>query len=461
MRSKHWEMTMTRTDAMGLGPFLQPMAHVRSAQIDPPVLVERGEGVYVIDVTGRRLVDGLGGLWNVNLGHSCEPVKEAIRRQLAQLPYYNSFKGCSHPGVIKLSSQLISLLQPEGMARVFFNSGGSDAVETALKIARQYWKLAGEPGRTKFIALRQGYHGVHFGGASLTGIDVFRLGFEPMLPGCFHIDSPWLYRNSYTDDPEELGRIVAAQLEREILAQGAGTVAAFIAEPVQGAGGVIVPPQNFWPLAREVCTRHGVLMIADEVVTGFGRTGAMTGSRGWGVRPDIMCFAKGITSGYVPFGATAVNARISRVFEEAPPDVGYLMHGYTYSGHPLGVAAAIAALEQVVAEDIPAKAAARGRYFLERLQPFEQRFAAVGEVRGKGLMLCLDLVIDKKTRQPVTPESRFTESIARETARRGALVRAVGHNIILSPPLIIEEAQIDVIVDALAGALETVSGIDN
>jgi putrescine---pyruvate transaminase len=449
---------MNRTHSTeGLGPFLQPMAHVRSAVIDTPILIERGEGVHVIDTQGRRLVDGLGGLWNVNLGHSCEPVKEAIRRQLDALPYYNSFKGCSHPGVIALSQQLISLLEPEGMARVFFNSGGSDAVETALKLARQSWKLAGEAGRTKFIALRQGYHGVHFGGASLTGINVFRLGFEPMLAGCFHIDSPWLYRNAYTDDPIELGRIVAGQLEREILAQGAGSVAAFIAEPVQGAGGVIVPPDNFWPLAREVCDRHGVLFIADEVVTGFGRTGALTGSRGWGVKPDIMCFAKGITSGYVPFGATAVNQRIASVFEQAPPDVGYLMHGYTYSGHPLGVAAAGAALEQVIARDIPAKAAARGRYFLERLKPFEQRFQSVGEVRGKGLMLCLDLVSDKRTRQPAPPESRFTESIARETARRGALVRAVGNNIILSPPLIIEEPEIDVIVEALAGALTSVT----
>lgn len=449
---------MTRADSNeGLGPFLQPMAHALSARIDPPILIARGEGVHVIDSEGRRLVDGLGGLWNVNLGHSCEPVKQAIRRQLDELPYYNSFKGCSHPGVIRLSRQLVALLEPEGMARVFFNSGGSDAVETALKLARQYWKLRGESGRSKFIALKQGYHGVHFGGASLTGINVFRLGFEPLLPGCFHIDSPWLYRNAYTDDPHELGRIIAGQLEREILAQGPGSVAAFIAEPVQGAGGVIVPPENFWPLVREVCDRHGVLLIADEVVTGFGRTGSLTGSRLWGVKPDIMCFAKGITSGYVPFGATAVNERIAEVFEQAPPDVGYLMHGYTYSGHPLGVAAAMAALEQVVQQDIPTKAAARGKYFLDRLKPFERRFETVGEVRGKGLMLCLDLVANKATREPAPPESRFTESIAREAAKRGALVRAVGNNIILSPPLIIEEREIDVIVQALAGALSEVT----
>ena len=449
---------MTRVNSIkGLGPFLQPMAHARSAELDPPILITRGEGVHVIDTEGRRLVDGLGGLWNVNLGHSCEPVKEAIRRQLEELPYYNSFKGCSHPGVVTLSEKIIELLAPEGMARVFFNSGGSDAVETALKLSRQYWKLAGEPGRTKFIALRQGYHGVHFGGGSLTGVNAFRLGFEPMMPGCFHIDSPWLYRNAYTDDPVELGKIVAGQLEREILAQGPGTVAAFIAEPVQGAGGVIVPPDNFWPLAREVCDCHGVLMIADEVVTGFGRTGAFTGSRGWGVKPDVMCFAKGITSGYVPLGATTINNRMAEVFENAPPDVGYIMHGYTYSGHPLGVAAAIAALDQVVLHDIPAKAAQQGRYFMDRLKPFEDRFACVGDVRGKGLMMCLELVADKATKQPAPPESRFTEAIAREAAKRGALVRAVGNSIILSPPLIIAEPELDTIVDALAGALTEVT----
>lgn len=440
----------------GLGPFLQPMAHALSAQLEPPILVARGEGVHVIDTQGRRLVDGLGGLWNVNLGYSCEPVKQAIRRQLEELPYYNSFKGCSHPGVIRLAERLIELLAPEGMARVFFNSGGSDAVETALKLARQYWKLAGEPGRTKFIALKQGYHGVHVGGASLTGINVFRMAFEPLLPGCFHIDSPWLYRNAYTDDPIELGKIIAAQLEREILAQGPGTVAAFIAEPVQGAGGVIVPPENFWPLVREVCDRHGVLLIADEVVTGFGRSGAFTGCRGWGVKPDLMCLAKGITTGYVPFGATAVNGRVAEAFETSSPQAGYLMHGYTYSGHPLGVAAALATLEQVIEQDIPARAGTAGRYFLEKLKPFEKRFASVGEVRGKGLMLCLDLVTDKSTRQPAPPESRFTESIAREAAQRGALVRAVGNNIILSPPLVIGETEINVIVEALAGALASV-----
>src|SRR6185436_11799302 len=178
------------------------------------------------------------------------------------------------------------------------------------------------------IALKHGYHGVHFGGASVNGNPAFRASYEPLLPGCFHIETPWTYRNPFTENPEELARICAELLEREIQFQTPGTVAAFIAEPVQGAGGVIVPPANFWPLVREVCDRHGVLLIADEVVTGFGRSGALTGSRGWKVQSDIMCFAKGITSGYVPFGATTLNARVASAFANAPDPQGHVMHGY-------------------------------------------------------------------------------------------------------------------------------------
>jgi putrescine aminotransferase len=437
----------------GLGPFLQPMAHARSAEWDPPVMLVSGEGVHVCDSQGRRLVDGVAGLWNVNLGYSCEPIKRAIREQLEALPFYSSFEGTSHPLAPKLAQRLVELLAPEEVGRVFFSSGGSDAVETALKLARQYWKLAGEPDRTKFIALKHGYHGVHFGGASVNGNPPFRASYEPLLPGCFHVETPWAYRNPFTEDPEALGRICAELLEREIAFQTPGTVAAFIAEPVQGAGGVIVPPPNFWPLAREVCDRHGVLLIADEVVTGFGRTGAFTGARGWGVKPDIMCFAKAITSGYVPFGATTISERMASVFANAPDPAGHVFHGYTYSAHPLGCAAALAALDQVVELDLPARAAARGRYLLERLKPFETRHAAVGEVRGKGLMVCIDLVSDKAARTPLGPDSNLTRKVARGAAERGALVRAVGNNIILSPPLVIDEPELDVIVEALDAAL--------
>ena len=291
-----------------------PMAHPQGMRDQPPDIITRGEGSWIWDIDGHRMIDGIGGLWSANLGYGRQEIREAISAQLDELAYYNTFRGTSHPRAIELSERLVKLMAPEDVAAVLFSNGGSDAVEGALKIARQYWKLQGQADRTKFISLRQGYHGVHFGGVSVNGNTNFRRAYEPLLPGCFHVDAPWLYRNPYTDDPTRLAEICAELLDREITFQGADTVAAFIAEPVQGAGGVIVPPPNYWPLVREVCNRHGVLLIADEVVTGFGRTGHWFGTRLWGVQADVWCLAKGISAGYVPLGATAVNGRIAEAF---------------------------------------------------------------------------------------------------------------------------------------------------
>ncbi|MBU9386888.1 aspartate aminotransferase family protein [Burkholderia multivorans] len=436
--------------------FWHPMLHPNEMKRSKPIRIVRGDGCYVFDEHGKALVDGVAGLWNVNVGHNRREVKDAIVRQLDELEYFQLFDGITHPRAEELSKRLIELLEPEGMRRVLYSSGGSDSVETALKIARQYWKVRGQADRTKFISLKQGYHGTHFGGASVNGNTVFRRNYEPNLPGCFHVETPWLYRNPFTQDPEELGRICAALLEREIQFQSPDTVAAFIAEPIQGAGGVIVPPANYWPLVREVCDRYGVLLIADEVVTGFGRSGSLFGSRGWGVRPDIMCLAKGISSGYVPLGATAVNARIEDAFAQNADFGGAIMHGYTYAGHPVACAAALASLDIVVNEDLPANAAKQGAYLLEALQPFVQRFAAVGEVRGKGLMLALDLVADKTTREPIDPLSGYANAVAEVAREHGVLVRPVGTKIILSPPLVIERPELDRIVDALAAGFEAV-----
>jgi len=436
--------------------FWHPMLHPNEMKRRKPIRIVRGDGCYVFDETGKPLVDGVAGLWNVNVGHNRQEVKDAIVRQLDELEYFQLFDGISHPRAEELSKKLIDMMEPEGMRRVLYSSGGSDSIETALKIARQYWKVRGQADRTKFISLKQGYHGTHFGGASVNGNTVFRRNYEPNLPGCFHVETPWLYRNPFTQDPEELGRICADMLEREILFQSPDTVAAFIAEPVQGAGGVIVPPANYWPLVREVCDRYGVLLIADEVVTGFGRSGSLFGSRGWGVRPDIMCLAKGISSGYVPLGATAVNARIEEAFAANADFGGAIMHGYTYAGHPVACAAAIASLDIVVKEDLPANAAKQGAYLLEALQSFPERFAAVGEVRGKGLMLALDLVANKQTREPIDPLSGYANSVAEVAREHGVLVRPVGTKIILSPPLVIQREPLDRIVDALAAAFETV-----
>lgn len=435
--------------------FWHPMLHPNEMKQRQPIRIVRGDGCHVFDDQGRKLVDGVAGLWNVNVGHNRPEIKQAIVEQLDELEYFQLFDGISHPRAEELSATLIDMLKQEDMARVSFSSGGSDAVETALKLARQYWRVSGQPDRTKFISLKQGYHGVHFGGASVNGNTLFRRSYEPLLPGCFHVETPWLYRNPFTEDPEELAQICAQMLEREILFQSPDTVAAFIAEPIQGAGGVIVPPASYWPLIRAVCDKYGVLLIADEIVTGFGRSGSMFGSRLWGVKPDIMCLAKGISSGYVPLGATVVNQRVADAFAKNQDFGGVIMHGYTYAGHPLACAAAIANLKIVREENLPAQAAAQGEYLLARLKPFADKYAAVGEVRGKGLMIALDLVQDKHSREPIDPMGGYANKVAEIARENGVLVRPVGTKIILSPPLVIGQAECDAIVSALAAGFES------
>jgi putrescine aminotransferase len=445
------KMTSAELKAENALSMLQPMTNPGTAREAPPDIITRGEGSWIWDVDGHRLIDGVGGLWCTNLGFGRKEIRDAIVAQLDELPFYNTFRGATHPRAIELSQRLVRLMQPDGVAAVHFSCGGSDAVEGALKLARQYWKVKGQRDRTKFISLRQGYHGVHFGGMSVNGNTPFRRAYEPLLPGCFHVDTPWLYRNPYTQDPDELGRICAELLEREIIFQGPDTVAAFIAEPIQGAGGVIVPPPNYWPRIRDVCDRHGVLLIADEVVTGFGRTGHMFGTRLWGVKADLWCLAKGISSGYIPLGATAISAKIWQAFDGSDPVLGTVNHGYTYGAHPVGAAAALATLDIIEREDIPARAAREGKYFMERLQAM-RRFKIVGDVRGVALMAGIELVADKKTRASFPRGAAELTRVHRETYQRGAMVRLSGGNIILSPALTIERSQIDLLCDALEGA---------
>ncbi|MBI3148393.1 MAG: aminotransferase class III-fold pyridoxal phosphate-dependent enzyme [Betaproteobacteria bacterium] len=436
-----------------------PMAHPGAMRDNPPDIIARGEGVWVWDIDGHRLIDGVGGLWSANFGHSNRRVRDAIVAQLDELPFYNTFRGTTHPRAIELSEQLVALMAPEKVGAVMFGSGGSDAVETALKIARQYWKLKGQADRHKFISLRQGYHGVHFGGMSVNGNTNFRRPYEPLLPGCFHVDTPWLYRNPYTEDPLELGRICAELLEREIVFQGPDTVAAFIAEPVQGAGGVIVPPENYWPLVRKVCDRYGVLLIADEVVTGFGRAGALFGTRLWGVNADMWCLAKGITGGYIPLGATAISETISQTFSEAPAGTGAIAHGYTYSAHPVGAAAALEALKLVQELDLPGNAARVGEAFQRRLRGFVPRHAQIGDVRGVGLMACLELVEDQASKKALPRGAELPQKVARAAYRLGAMVRVSGPNIILSPPLVITPQEADLLLDTLDAAFTEVESV--
>ena len=435
-----------------------PMAHPQGMRDAPPDIIARGEGSWIWDLDGHKMVDGVGGLWSANLGFGRREIRDAIVAQLDELAFYNTFRGTTHPRAIELSARLVKIMQPDGVAAVLFGNGGSDAVEGALKIARQYWKLKGQSDRTKFISLRQGYHGVHFGGMSVNGNTNFRRAYEPLLPGCFHVDTPWLYRNPYSSDPQRLGEICAELLDREIAFQGPDTVAAFIAEPVQGAGGVIVPPPNYWPLVRKVCDKHGVLLIADEVVTGFGRTGHLFGTRLWGVQADLWCLAKGISAGYLPLGATAVNGRVAEAFLQGDPSLGSVAHGYTYSGHPVAAAAALATLDILVAEDVVGNAARQGEHLMQRLQDIASRSRLVGDVRGVGLMVCLELVADKAGKTPLPRGAKEINAVARSAYRRGAMVRTSGANIILSPALTISRDEIDHLCDVLDAALAEVEG---
>mgnify|MGYP002713184079 CR=1 FL=1 len=434
---------------------LHPMTAPYMTEARKPMIIARGDGVYVYDIDGNKYLDSQGGLWCVNVGYNRPEMIKAVSEQVATLPYYQTFTDFSNPPAIELSAKIISMLEPENMRKLMFTSGGSDSTESALKLSRQYWKLKGQPEKSKFISLRNAYHGVHMAGTSVTDTGVHKRAFEPVLPGCYQVDSPFLYRNPWSQDPEELGAICAGILEREIQSQGPDMVAAFIAEPVQGAGGVIVPPANYWPLIREVCDRYDVLLIADEVVTGFGRTGNMFGSRGWGVKADIMCFAKGLSSAYVPLGATVLNEKVASAFDLSSPEA-MIMHGFTYSGHPVACAAGIASLGIVEREALPENAATVGAYLMEQLKPFEERYKSVGDVRGKGLMLALDLVVDKKTRQSVDPFSGFSNKLAAVAEREGVLVRAVGPKLIISPPLIFTKENVDELVAALVKAFDEV-----
>jgi putrescine---pyruvate transaminase len=430
-----------------------PMTDPKAVKAQPPLIVERGDGVHVWDVDGKRYLDTVASLWNVNVGHNRPEVKRAIVEQLDKLAYYSTFVNTSNPPAIELSARLCGLFAPERMAKVLFSAGGSDAVETALKMARQYWKLEGQAQRTKFLSLKWGYHGVHFGGASINGNPMFRQAYEPLLPGCFQVESPYAYRNAYNEsDPARLAKLCADELERAIQYQGPETVAAFIAEPVQGAGGVIVPHETYWPMVRRICDKYGVLLISDEIVTGFGRIGAMCGARAWDVAPDMMAMAKGINSGYVPLGATLVNERISAAFDK-PGVAAPLMHGYTYSGHALACAAANANLAIVEAEDLPRRAREVGGYLQEQVAGFA-RYARVGDIRGKGLMAAVELVADRDTKEMLTPASPYVQQLVATARREGAIIRVQGNRLILSPPLVFTRDDVDESVRILHTAFE-------
>jgi len=394
-------------------------------------------------------VDGVGGLWNVNLGYSCQPVKDAMAAQLEALPYYSTFRGTSNDVAIELAYELGEFFAPDGLSRAFFTSGGSDSVETSLRLARQYHKLRGDQGRTKFLSLKKGYHGTHFGGASVNGNANFRTAYEPLMPGCFHIPG-----NPFNEsDPEKLAQLCIAALEDEIAFQGANTIAAMIMEPILGAGGVIPPHKSFAPAVREICDRHGILLITDEVITAYGRTGAWSGARLWGIKPDMMATAKAITNGYFPFGAVMIGDKMIDVFENNPD--AKIGHGYTYSGHPVGAAAALACLAETKRLNVIENAAARGTQLFDGCKALMEKHDLIGDVRGgHGLMTAIEMVSDRATKAPLDAGS--AQKVQEVAYDFGAMVRVSGPNLILSPPLVLTEEDASTLLQGIDKGLSAV-----
>ncbi len=428
-----------------------PMTSPKDSIDNPPKIITGSEGVTITDIDGHSVVDGVGGLWNVNLGYSCQPVKDAIATQLEKLPYYSTFRGTSNDAAIELSFELNDFFAPDGMSRAFFTSGGSDSVETALRLARQYHKLRGEQGRTKFLSLKKGYHGTHMGGASVNGNANFRTAYEPLMPGCYHIPAPYTYHNPFNEtDPERLAQLCAQALEDEIAFQGAGTIAAMIMEPILGAGGVIPPHKSFAPMVQEICNRNGILLITDEVITGYGRTGAWSGARLWGIQPDMMCTAKAITNGYFPFGALKLGHRVVDVFEDNPS--AKIGHGYTYSGHPVGAAAALACLAETKRLNVIENAAARGTQLYEGCLALMEKHDTIGDVRGgHGLMTAIEMVSDRATKKPI--DAKSAQTVQDVAYQNGAMLRVSGPNLILSPPLVLTEDDATIILNAIDAGL--------
>jgi len=409
-----------------------------------------GDGALIKDTDGREYIDGLSGLWNVNVGHGRQELAEAASRQMATLAFHSTYAGGSNEPAIALAERLSELVYPS-INTFFFTSGGAEASETSFKTARFYWKALGRPDKIKIISRHRAYHGLTLAAMSATGLSAFWPMFEPRTPGFLHIDAPDPYRFVNPDPGVSLGVAAANKLEEAILREGSETVAAFIAEPVQGAGGVIVPPTDYFRRIREICTRHDVLFIADEVITGFGRTGRWFGLEHYGVEPDIIQFAKGITSGYVPLGGIGVSDQIRDAINGVPAAKRW-MHAYTYSGHPTCCAVALRNLDIIAREHLAERAAECGARLLEKLRTLES-MEGVGHVRGQGLMAAVELVADKNTKELFAPQAGLAQKLTDAMLERGLYTRVAMDCVCLAPPLMISDALLDRIVDTLAEAI--------
>jgi putrescine---pyruvate transaminase len=441
--------------ARDLSHLIHPVTSPRDLASSGPRIVTEGEGHWITDDQGNKLIDGFAGLWCVAVGHGRREIIEAVSAQMATLEYATVFHGQSHPRAIELAERLASMFPPEfGLNHVMFSSGGSEANETNFKLVRMYWALKGEDRRKTIVARNHGYHGLTIATMSATGIMPMHWNFGPEAPGFAQIPAPYCYRCELGKTFPSCGLACADSLTEYIEAQGPETVGAFIAEPVIGAGGIIPPPPGYFEKIRQICDRFGILFIADEVVCGFGRTGTLFGLGQWGVRPDIVTLAKGLTSGYVPLGASMVSEEVWSTIAERLPDRMPFSHGFTYSGHPVACAAALANLDIIERDGLVQNAAEVGGYLHERLGEL-RRFDSVGDVRGIGLMAGIELVADKDSRRGFADPHRACERVENETWARGLYSRAMGIEVIgLAPPLTIDRETVDRMVEIMADAIE-------
>ncbi|KPZ09615.1 Aminotransferase, s III [Pseudomonas syringae pv. viburni] len=427
---------------------LAPFSDYKQLKEKGPRIITRAQGVYLWDSEGHKILDGMSGLWCVAIGYGREELADAASKQMRELPYYNLFFQTAHPPVLELA-KAVSEIAPEGMNHVFFTGSGSEGNDTMLRMVRHYWALKGQPNKKTIISRVNGYHGSTVAGASLGGMTYMHEQGDLPIPGIAHIPQPYWFGEGGDMTPDQFGVWAAEQLEKKILELGVENVGAFIAEPVQGAGGVIVPPESYWPKIKEILSRYDILFAADEVICGFGRTGEWFGSDFYGLKPDMMTIAKGLTSGYVPMGGLIVRDEIVAVLNEG----GDFNHGFTYSGHPVAAAVALENIrilrEERIVERVKSETAP---YLQKRLRELNDH-PLVGEVRGVGLLGAIELVKDKVTRE------RYTDKGAGMICRtfcfeNGLIMRAVGDTMIIAPPLVISFAEIDELVEKARKCLD-------
>jgi len=427
---------------------LHPFTDHKSLHEGKTRVITGAEGVFLTDSDGNKILDGMAGLWCVDVGYSRRELVEAATAQMTKLPYYNTFFKTTTQPAAALAQRLAKLAP--GFNHAFFACSGSEAVDTALRIARVYWQTLGKPGKKIVIGREYGYHGSTTLGASAGGmVDMHRQAGD--MPNFLHVLPPYWYGYGSQMSPAEFGIYAAKQLEDKIKAVGADNIAAFIAEPIQGAGGVIIPPETYWPEINRICQENDILLIADEVICGFGRTGKMFGSHRFGIKPDMMTCAKGITSGYIPLSAVLLNDRVADVFIN---EFGEFYHGFTYSGHPVACAVALANLDIIENENLVQRSHDLGILLRGKLQDAIGGHPMVGEIRGLGLIGAIELVADKRTRRFFDKRGRIG-TICRDYCFEGnVILRAVRDTMVFSPPLVISEPEIGLLVQRVTRAIE-------